>query len=145
KANYQSTTVHLPPALATGNLDVLTDAMVREVTIDKTGKATGVSIIDKKSGKEMTLRGRVVVLAASGCESGRSLLNSKSALFPNGLANSSGKLGRYLMDTVGSSLTGQIPVMESMPPHNQDGADGLHRYMPWWHYQEQKAGKLDFP
>ncbi|HKI68431.1 MAG TPA: GMC family oxidoreductase, partial [Verrucomicrobiae bacterium] len=42
KANYQSTTVHLPPALASGNLDIITDAMVREVTVDKTGKATGV-------------------------------------------------------------------------------------------------------
>jgi hypothetical protein len=41
KANYQSTTVHLPPALATGNLDILSDAMVREVTMDDAGKATG--------------------------------------------------------------------------------------------------------
>src|SRR6187551_1172910 len=50
KANYQSTTVHLPPALATGNLDLLTDAMVREVTVDENGKATGVSFIDKTTG-----------------------------------------------------------------------------------------------
>ena len=144
KANYQSTTVHLPPALATGNLDILTDAMVREVILDKAGKATGVSFVDKKSGREMSVRGRVVVLAASNCESARILLNSRSALFPSGLANGSGKVGRYLMDTVGSNLTGQIPAMEYMPPHNQDGADGLHRYIPWWLYKEQKAGQLDF-
>ena len=52
KANYQSTTVHLPPALASGNLDIITDAMVREVTMDGNGKATGVHYIDKTTGKE---------------------------------------------------------------------------------------------
>ena len=72
------------------------------------------------------------------------LLNSKTALFPNGLANGSGKVGRYLMDTVGSSLSGQIPALENCPPHNEDGASAMHMYMPWWQYQEQLAGKLDF-
>jgi len=144
KANYQSTTVHLPPALASGRLDIITDAMVREVTIDSSGKATGVHYIDKTTGREEHAQARVVVLAASGCESARILLNSKSALFPNGLANSSGKVGRYLMDTVGSSLVGQIPALENCPPHNEDGASVMHMYMPWWQYKEQAAGKLGF-
>jgi choline dehydrogenase-like flavoprotein len=47
KANFQSPTVLLPPALATGNLDIVTDAMVREVTVNAQGKATGVHYIDK--------------------------------------------------------------------------------------------------
>lgn len=145
KANYQSTTVHLPPALASGNLDIITDAMVREVTIDGGGKATGVHYIDKTTGQEMQAKARVVVLAASGCESARILLNSKSALFPNGLANGSGKVGRYLMDTVGCSLSGQIPALENCPPHNEDGASTMHLYMPWWLYKEQDAHKMDFP
>lgn len=145
KANYQSTTVHIPPALASGNLDIITDAMVREVTVDESGKATGVLYVDKATGKEMHAAARVVVLAASGCESARILLNSKSAQFPNGLANSSGKVGRYLMDTVGASLSGQIPALENCPPHNEDGASVMHMYMPWWLYKEQLAGKTDFP
>jgi choline dehydrogenase-like flavoprotein len=91
------------------------------------------------------VKGRVVVLAASGCESARILLNSKSAHFRNGLANASGKVGRYLMDTVGSGLGGQIPVLENAPPHNEDGAMTMHMYMPWWKYQDQRAGKMDFP
>jgi choline dehydrogenase-like flavoprotein len=144
KANYQSTTVHLPPALATGNLDLLTDAMVREVTVDENGKATGVSFIDKTTGDERTVKARVVVLAASSAESVRILLNSKSPRFPNGLANSSGLLGRYIMDTVGASLGGQIPLLEDLPLHNEDGAGGIHVYVPWWLYKEQLAGKLDF-
>lgn len=145
KANYQSTTVHLPPALASGNLDILTDAMVREVTISREGLANGVTYIDKRTGKDIRARAAVVVLAASGCESARILLNSKSAQFPNGLANSSGKVGRYLMDTVGSDLLGQIPALEGCPAYNEDGASGMHVYMPWWLYQEQKSRKLDFP
>jgi choline dehydrogenase-like flavoprotein len=145
KANYQSTTVHLPPALESGNLDIITDAMVREVTIDGSGKATGVHYIDKTTGREEHARARVVVLAASGCESARILLNSKSALFPNGLANSSGKVGRYLMDTVGGGMAGQIPILENCPPSNEDGASVMHMYMPWWKYREQLAGKMDFP
>jgi choline dehydrogenase-like flavoprotein len=145
KANYQSTTVHLPPSLASGNLDIITDAMVREVTIDENGRATGVLYVDKTTGKNLHAKARVVVLAASGCESARILLNSKSAQFPNGLSNHSGKVGRYLMDTVGATLAGQIPMLENCPPHNEDGASVMHMYMPWWLYQEQHAGKLNFP
>jgi choline dehydrogenase-like flavoprotein len=128
----------------TGNLDIITDAMVREVTVDKTGKATGVHYIDKATGKELHAKARVVILCASGCESARILLNSKSGQFPNGLANSSGKIGRYLMDTVGSSVSGQIPLLENVPPHNEDGASAMHLYIPWWQYKEQLAGKLGF-
>jgi choline dehydrogenase-like flavoprotein len=144
KANYQSTTVHLPPALASGNLDILPNAMAREVTTDASGKATGVTYIDKTTGAEGQVKGRVVVLAASSAESVRILLNSKSTRFPDGLANSSGKVGKYIMDTVGASLSGQIPALENLPQHNEDGAGGGHVYVPWWLYQEQAAGKLDF-
>src|SRR6266446_8572417 len=145
KANFQSTTVLLPPAIMTGNLDIITNAMVREVTLDKTGKTSGVHYIDKDSGKEEHAAARVVVLAASGCESARILLNSKSNLFPDGLANRSGKVGHYLMDTVGAGISAQIPALENVPPHNEDGASEMHMYMPWWGYKDQAAGKLDFP
>ena len=145
KANYQSTTVHLPPALATGNLDIIPNAHAREVTLDGKGKATGIVYIDKTTGQEARVKGRVIVLAASSGESVRLLLNSKSASFPDGLANGSGKVGKYIMDTTGARLSGRIPALEGLPPHNEDGAGGGHFYVPWWLYQEQKAGKLDFP
>lgn len=144
RANYQSTTVHLPPALATGNLDIRTDAMVYEVTLGRDGRASGVKFIDRITGKQRHVSARVVILAASACESVRILLNSKSAPFPQGLANSSGKVGRYLMDTVGSSLDGQIPMLENLPPLNEDAAGGDQMYVPWWLYKAQHAGKLDF-
>jgi len=144
RANYQSTTVHLPPALKTGNLDITTDAMVYEVTLGKDGRADGVNFIDRTTGKQRHASARVVILAASACETVRILLNSRSPQFPGGLANSSGKLGRYLMDTVGSTVGGQIPLLESLPPLNEDAAGGHQLYVPWWLYQEQLAGKLGF-
>jgi choline dehydrogenase-like flavoprotein len=142
QATYQSTTVHLPPAMATGNLDILTQAMVREVELDKRGLASGVVFIDKSTGQEHRAKARVIVLAASACESVRIMLNSKSTRFPHGLANSSGKVGKYLMDTVGSPVSGQIPALENLPPHNEDGAGGIHVYSPWWLYKD--AAKLGF-
>lgn len=144
RATYQSTTVHLPPALATGRLDIVTDAMVYEVAMEKSGRAKGVGFIDKITGKQREASARVVVLAASAFETVRILLNSKSSRFPNGLANSSGAVGKYLMDTVGSSLTAQIPILEGLPPHNEDGAEWGHMYAPWWLYREQLARSLDF-
>ena len=145
KANYQSTTVHIPPALASGNLDIITNAMAREVEINSQGEATGISFIDKTTGLDYSVKGRTIALAASSCETVRILLNSKSSLFPNGLANGSGLVGKYIMDTVGARLGGQVPAMENMPPHNEDGAGGSHAYVPWWLYKKQLAGKLDFP
>ena len=87
---------------------------------------------------------KIVVLAASCCETARILLNSKSSQFPNGMANSSGLVGKYVMDTVGSDVAGYLPILEDLPPHNEDGVGGMHLYMPWWHYKQQKAGKMPF-
>ncbi len=144
KANFQSTTVLLPPALATGNVDIVPDAMVRDVTVDAKGRATGVHYIDKRTRTDRHVSARIVVLAASAAETARILLNSKSAQFPAGLSNSSGLVGKYLMDTVGAGIGGQIPALENLPPHNNDGASGMHMYIPWWLYKDQRAGKLGF-
>jgi choline dehydrogenase-like flavoprotein len=140
-SNFSSTSVFLPPALKTGRLEIVTGAMAREVTTDDTGKATGVAYIDTSDGSEHHVRARVVVLAASSCESTRIMLNSRSAKHPNGLSNSSGTLGRYLTDSTGLSVRGFFPQMVGMPAHNEDGTGGMHLYMPWWGKRE----KLDFP
>jgi choline dehydrogenase-like flavoprotein len=60
------------------------------------------------------------------------------------VANSSGLVGKYIMDTVGAGLGGQIPALENLPLHNEDGAGGGHAYVPWWLYQQQHAGQLGF-
>ena len=143
-ANFNSPGVHINPALKTGNLEVRTGAMVRAVTVGSDGLANGVSYIDKKTRTEQEVRARIVVLAASCCETARIMLNSKSAQFPNGIANSSGLVGKYVMDTVGSDVGGFIPILQDLPPQNEDGVGGMHMYMPWWNYQQQKENKMPF-
>ncbi|HEY3129604.1 MAG TPA: GMC family oxidoreductase [Acidobacteriota bacterium] len=140
-SNFSSPSVLIPPSLKTGKLKIVTGAMAREVTIDKSGLATGVSYVNTKDRREYQVRAKIVVLAASACESARILLNSKSTLFPNGLANSSGVVGKYLTDSTGLSVSGHFPQMMNSVPHNEDGVGGMHLYMPWW--LDNK--KLDFP
>ncbi|MEP6591962.1 MAG: GMC family oxidoreductase [Gemmatimonadota bacterium] len=140
-SNFSSTNVLIAPALRTGNLTMRTDAMVREVSIGKDGLADGVIFIDKVSGEEQKVNARVVVLAASACETARIMLNSKSTRFPEGLGNSSGMVGKYLTDTTGTDVGGFLPSLVDQPRHNCDGVGGAHLYMPWW--LDNK--KLDFP
>src|SRR5262249_49732688 len=96
-ANFQSTTVLIPPARKTGNLDIRADSMVYEAEFDKRGRAMGVSFVDRKTGEHHSVTAKAVVLAASTCESARILLNSRSGSFPNGPGNEGGQLGRNLM------------------------------------------------
>ena len=136
--------MHLPPALATGNLDIIPNAHAREVILGKDGKAAGVLYIDKTTGREERVKAKAVVLAASSGETVRLLLNSKSAQFPRGIGNGNGLVGKYVMDSVGVSVGGQVPALENLPPHNEDGAGGPHFYIPWWNYKDQLAGKFNF-
>src|SRR6185312_6036204 len=144
-ANFQSPTVLLPPALATGKLKVQTDSVVSRVLMGKDGRARGVEYIDRKTGLAHTVGARAIVLAASSCETARILLNSKTAELPMGVANESGQVGRNLMDSVGTAVVGQIPALEGMPPRNDDGISLGHIYVPWWGYKQQQQGELDFP
>jgi len=139
-SNFSSSQVLIPPALATGRLTLVTNAMAREIVVGKDGKAEAVSYIDRTTKGEKQVRARSFVVAASTCESARLLLNSRSTLFPQGLANSSGLVGRNLMDSVGSWGSGYFPQLEKMPPHNHDGSGGNylpHVYMPWWKFDRK--------
>jgi choline dehydrogenase-like flavoprotein len=140
-SNFSSVSVMLPPALRTGKLTIVANAMAREVTTGADGLATGVSYIDTTTNTEHQVRARVVVLAASCCESARLLLNSPSSRFPNGLANSSGVVGKYLTDSTGLSVRGFVPSLMDVPRYNSDGTGGMHLYIPWW--GDNKA--LGFP
>ncbi len=140
-SNFTSPNVLIYPAMKTGKLTIMTNAMVREVTTNDAGLATGVSYVDKHTGEDRHVDAKVVVLAASACETARIMLNSKSKAHPNGLSNSSGVIGRYITDTTGTSVGGFIPKMVDQPAHNCDGVGGLHVYMPWWIDNK----KLDFP
>lgn len=139
-ADFSAGTVLVKPAMAKGKVDLYTHAMVRAVTLDDAGNATGVSYVSKVDMKEYKLRARVVVLGASACESARIMLNSKSKTHPNGVGNSSGMVGRYLHDSTGADRMGIMPELIDRERYNEDGVGGMHVYTPWW--LDNK--KLDF-
>ena len=95
---FNSPSVTLPAAARTGRFTLLSDAVVSHVTTDNEGKATGVHYIGRVTKAHKEARAKVIVLAAATLESTRLLLNSRSSRFPNGIGNSNGVLGHYLMD-----------------------------------------------
>ncbi len=139
--DFSSSSCLVKPAMATGNMDVITNAMAREVLTNTEGLATGVSYVNKDDMLEYQVTGRVVILAASACESARLMLNSKSVRHPNGLANSSDVVGKYLHDSTGAAMGGVLPQLFDRKRYNEDGVGGLHVYSPWW----GDNSKLDFP
>ncbi len=139
--DFSSSSVLVKPAVKTGNVDLITGAMAREVLTNSEGLATGISYVNKRDLLEYEVKGRVVILAASACESSRLLLNSKSARHPNGLANNSNVVGKYLHDSTGAAMGGILPELFDRKRYNEDGVGGMHVYSPWWGDNK----KLDFP
>jgi choline dehydrogenase-like flavoprotein len=91
----------IPEAEATGRCEVRSESYVFRIETDKRGRATGVTYFDRGK-RERFQKARAVVVAANGAETPRLLLNSANARFPQGLANSSGYVGKYLMFNCGS-------------------------------------------
>jgi choline dehydrogenase-like flavoprotein len=139
--DFSSSSVLVKPALKTGNVDLITNAMAREVLTNAEGLATGVSYVNKIDKQDYEIKGKVVMLAASAAESARLMLNSKSSRYPNGLGNGSGVVGKYLHDSTGASRSAFVPALMDRTRYNEDGVGGMHVYSPWW--LDNK--KLDFP
>jgi len=126
----------LPDALATGKLDIVENAIVREITVDKnTGLANGAYFLDRHSGREMHVKARVIVLAAGCLETTRLLLNS-------GICNSSGVMGHYLVDQMyGVSVVASVPeARDGKAPENLMGGSA---FMPRFRNLSKKD-KRDF-
>lgn len=96
-AKWSTLYTEVPKALATGNAELRPECMVLKIEHDKDGKASGVLYVDG-NGKQQLQRPRIVCVAGNSIESPRLLLNSASSLFPQGLANSSGQVGRNYMN-----------------------------------------------
>jgi choline dehydrogenase-like flavoprotein len=139
-ADFSSSTVLIYPALNGGQVDLLTNSMVREVITDEEGLATGVRYVNKRNQREYELKGRTVILTASACSTARILLNSKSGQHENGLGNSSDHVGRYLHDSTGASRAAFLPDLMDRDIYNEDGVGGMHVYSPWW----LEGANLDF-
>ncbi|MGA3186782.1 MAG: GMC family oxidoreductase [Bryobacteraceae bacterium] len=117
-AMFNSVAVTLPPALKTGNLEVLTDSVVACVRMNSENRAQGVTYIERFTMKSIDVDARFVILAASTLENTRLMLLSAKG----GLANSSGLLGYYMMDQVGGGgVSGVLPKLRGGPSRLDDG------------------------
>jgi choline dehydrogenase-like flavoprotein len=96
RAKSSSLVTVIPKAVATGRCEIRPNSYARKIETDAKGRATGVKYFDADK-KEVFQRAKAVVVCANGAETPRLLLNSSSNLFPHGLANSSGVVGKYLM------------------------------------------------
>jgi choline dehydrogenase-like flavoprotein len=114
-AYFSTQSSTLPAARATGNLTLITDQVVERINYDSALKrATGVRALDTKSGAGATYTAKMIFLCAGAFNSVAVLLRSTSEQFPNGLANTSGVLGRYLMDHANTlSVIGAVPGFEA--------------------------------
>ncbi|NTS31974.1 GMC family oxidoreductase [Phyllobacterium sp. BT25] len=101
-AKWSTLYTEIPKGEKTGKLEVRPNSMVQKIEHDKSGKVTGVLYVDK-DGKQQLQKARIVAVAGNSIESPRLLLNSASSMFPDGLGNSSGQVGRnYMRHTTGS-------------------------------------------
>ncbi|CAN7339376.1 GMC family oxidoreductase [Phyllobacterium sp. LjRoot231] len=101
-AKWSTLYAEIPKGEKTGKLEVRPNSMAQKIEHDKSGKVTGVLYVDK-DGKQQLQKARIVAVAGNSIESPRLLLNSKSSMFPDGLTNSSGQVGRnYMRHTTGS-------------------------------------------
>jgi glucoside 3-dehydrogenase (cytochrome c) catalytic subunit len=157
---FNSAFTTVADALATGNCTHIPNAMVYKVRMDaERNRVKGLLYIDRITHEPKEVSGRVVVLCAQALESVRILFNSTNGEYPNGLANSSGVLGHYLMDHVwvAGGASGEFPELGGKPSLNgPNRPDGIYvirfrntREGPRWKkflrgYGFQGRGGVDF-
>ncbi len=130
----------IPPAMKTGRLRLIVNALAHEILVDpKSGVASGVAYMDTKHNSEYKVYGKVVVVAGGTLHSARLLLGSRSRLYPNGIANSSGQVGRNFVEHVDVDGNGLLPQLRNRKPVNDDGIGSI-TIIPWHGW-----GRKDLP
>ncbi len=140
RAVWSSDITVIPEALATGNLTLRLNALARKILVDNDGRASGVSIVDRATGREEEIYARIVIVSCATIESARLLLNSKSRRFPNGLANSNDLVGRFLSGHITTGATGYLKELVAADAFAGDGMTD-HAYIPRYN---QTRGKKDY-
>ncbi len=125
-AKYTSANTPIPLALKTGNLTLLTEAMMTRILMDPSGsRVAGIEYITAKGTVEQ-VNAKVLVLACSTIETARHLLLNKTREFPDGLANNSGQVGKNLTSHFGLDVIGYFPELRRRDASNDDGTDYFH-------------------
>ncbi len=143
-SRFSSLEALIPNLLKKPNFTLRSHAAVHQILIDSgTGRARGVSYIDTQNKLEYEAYSKAVVLGASMVESIRILLNSKNREHPDGLGNSSGTLGRYLMEHVAfNHIEGFFPELVGNPTTNDDGPGESSLYIPRYNYGHKDKKKF---
>ena len=139
-AMFNTVAVTLPPALRTGNLEVLTDSVAARVRMNVENRAQGITYIERYTMKPVDVDAKYVILAASTLENTRLMMLSAK----EGLANSSGTLGQYMMDQVGGTgVFGFLPKLKGGPSRLDDGKSaGIT--IPSFQNIDKKTARKDF-
>ncbi len=125
-SKYTSANTPIPKALATGNLELFPGCTMTRILMDNSGRrVAGIEYRDG-AGAVSELKCRALVLACSTIETARQLLLNRTGEFPNGLANSSGEVGRNLTSHFGLSVTAFFPQLKHRDASNDDGTDYYH-------------------
>ena len=128
-AKYNSADVHLAPAARTGNLTILDNAVVREVTLADDNRVTGVEYLSRITLQPGRIRARAVAVCCATIQSVTLLLMSASRRYPAGLANSTGQLGRHYIPHFTGELSGFARELIGAAAVNEEGALD-HAYIP---------------
>jgi len=128
-AKFSTLYTYIPWALKTGNCELVPNAFAAEILTDGRGLARAVRYVDTITLKWHEASARVIIICAGAIESARLLLLSKSRRFPAGLANSSGLVGKNLMEHNQSYAGGLLAGLKAAPVRNEDGAYG-HLILP---------------
>ena len=138
---YCTQSVALPAARKTGNLTLMSRKLVESVR-HKDGRATGVRVIDMHTGEIEEYTARVIFMCASAPATVRVLLNSKSAEFPDGIANSSGVLGHYMLNH--NSRVGARGYIDNLRDRYYKGYRPTPIYIPRFRNLDEKSRHPDF-
>jgi choline dehydrogenase-like flavoprotein len=138
-AFFNSSDYLLEPALKTGRLAIVDNAVAAEVLVDGKGLASGVRYFDRNTKEEHSVMAKRVIVAASCIDSTRLLLNSKSDRYPNGIGNSNDVTGHYLTEQVRFHMYGFVPELLGTETLNDDGIGGEHIYMPRFNHRDGRG------
>lgn len=143
-ASFSSAAVLIPVAQATGNLTLRTNAVAWKVMAGKDGRAKSVLFVDRHTRELEEAYGKVIILGAGTLDTALILLNSKNEDYPDGLANSSGVLGRYFSEQImAGDITGLIPRLRGNSNRGGDARpEGTGFYIP--RFRNLKEQRKDF-
>jgi choline dehydrogenase-like flavoprotein len=136
-AKYDSANVQMFPAQSTRKLTILSDSVVREVTLQGRKRVNGVRYLNRNTLKEGGIQARSVVVSCACVQSVALLLMSRSPDYPRGLANSSGHLGKHFIPHFTAHLTGFARELIGTQPVNEEGALD-HAYIPSYMHNHKR-------